>query len=104
MVVDDVYAEHPGSRKKFGKPRGPFTGAAACIEYLGIGWECKATYQVDLLGPNCPGLCIQVSHHGLVGHLLGLRVEICHCVVHYPGYLSSHPTEINRLLVIFLTD
>ena len=88
MVVHDVYAEHLDSRKKFGQPRGPFTGAAACIEYLSIGWKCIATNQLDLLGPNGPGLCIQASYHGLVGHLLRLRIEICQCVVHYAGYLS----------------
>jgi hypothetical protein len=96
MVVDDVYAEHLGSRKKFGKPGSPFTGAATCIEYPGLGWQCIATNRLGLLGPNCPGLCLQASYHGLVGHLLCLRVEICHRVVHRQRYHVYRPSSTCR--------
>jgi hypothetical protein len=78
MSIDDVDSEHAGPRKKFREPRGDFPCAASCIEDAGLGWERITADEREFLRPNGSRLRVKVSHHGFVGHLLCLRIQIGH--------------------------
>src|SRR5712671_115087 len=76
MGVNDVDSENEGSRKQFREARRDLTRAAASIEYPGFGRERIAANKFNFLRPNGLRLCGQVAHHGLVGHLFCLWIEI----------------------------
>jgi len=76
MLVDDVDTEYVGSRKKLGQTRCTFTGAAAGIENASVDGNPVTLQEKDLLWPDGTSLSIQAAHHGFVGHLPGLRVEV----------------------------
>ena|SRR5208282_2768984 len=78
MFVDDVDAEYLRAGKMLGQSRGGLNGAAAGVEYAKLGRQDVAIEQEPFLGPDGPRLRIQVAHHRLVGHLLGLWVPIGH--------------------------
>ncbi len=78
VIVDDVHAQHPGSRKKLGQPRRPFAGAAAGIENARLVGQSIAANQLHFLRPNRARLRLQAAHHRLVGHLPGLRIQVSH--------------------------
>ena len=81
MLVDDVDSEHARLREKLGEARGSFTGAAAGIEYPWLRRQCIATDERRFLRPDSARLRGEITHHRLIGHLFGLRVEIGHDVV-----------------------
>ncbi len=81
MLVDDVNSEHLSARKEPSQTRGALTCAATGVEDVCLLREQVATNQRDFLRPNRSRLRVQVSHHRLVGHLLGLRIEIGHSVL-----------------------
>src|SRR5581483_2960157 len=62
---------------------GGFAGSATRVKDLRLCRQSVPAKQWRLLRPDRSRLRIQVPHHGFVGHLLGLRVQVCH------GDLSS---------------
>ena len=87
MGIDDVDSEHARAGKKPGQPRRSFARAATGVENMGIPRQRVASQQRNFLRPNGQRLRGQVSHHGLVGHLLGLWIQIGH------DLLQCIPTE-----------
>src|SRR5215471_14189659 len=78
MLIYDVDPEHTGARIELGEPRRPLAGAAASVENAGLLGKQVPAQEFNFLWPDGARLRIQVSHHGFVGHLLRLRVEVCH--------------------------
>src|SRR5215470_12754042 len=94
MLIDDVDPEHTGARIELGEPRRPLAGAAASVENVGLLGKRVPAKQRNFLRPNGAGLRVQVTHHGFVGHLLRLRVEVCHGTLPVSPLLC--PTKIPR--------
>ena len=76
--LDDVDPAYSRLRKQLGESRGNLSCSASRIEDLRFRRKCVAHEQRSLLRPDRAGLRTQVPHHGLVGHLFGLRIEIGH--------------------------
>jgi hypothetical protein len=76
MGVYDVHSENDGSRKKFREARRDLARAATGIQYPSFGRERIAANKFNFLRPNGLRLCGEVTHHGLIGHLFRLWIEI----------------------------
>ena len=87
--IDDVHAEDARPPEKLGQARCGFARAATGIEDPRLGWERVAGEQRDFLRPDGARLCRKVAHHRLVGHLLGLRIEIRH------GFVAGNRTIVS---------
>jgi hypothetical protein len=78
VFVNNVHSEHLCFWKKLSQSRGPLTRSATGVENSRVCRYRIATNEGNFLRPNCSRLRIQSSHHGLVSHLLSLRVEVGH--------------------------
>lgn len=78
VFTNNVHSEHLCLRKKLSQSRGPLTPSATGVENSRVCRYRIATNEVNFLRPSCPRLRILSSHHGLVSHLLSLRVEVGH--------------------------
>src|SRR5712691_1073167 len=78
VLVENVDAEHVRLRKMLGQARGALTSTAARVEDARFRRQIVAIDQPHFLRPDSSRLSLQVAHHRLVGHLLGLRVQIAH--------------------------
>ena len=78
--VENVHAEHLGPGIELRQARGRFTGAATRVEDANLGTEPVAPDEFDFLRPNGARLCVQGPHHRLVGHVLGMWIQVRHGV------------------------
>ena len=92
--LQHVDAGHPRRGVQAGEPRGNLTGAAAEVEDARAVRQAVALEVRALLRPDRFGLGREVAHHGFVGHLPGLRVQ-----VHTPMIIAwgtPKPTSSSR--------
>ena len=97
MMIKNIYSDHLRSWKEFGQPRRHFASAAAGVEYARLGRERVTMKQSYFLRPDCTRLCVQVSDHRFVGHLLGLGVEIGHGILQPADHRHSLDRTSNLL-------
>jgi hypothetical protein len=83
--VQHVHAQHAGARVVRREARGDLAGAAARVQHADVVGERVAPQQLDLLRPDRLGLRREVARHGFVGHMVHVRVQVGHGLLHGMG-------------------
>ena len=76
MCVEDVHPEERRGREGLGEPPGGLAGPAAGVEDARRGRQGVPAQDGQLLRPDRLGLGGEVPHHRLVGHVLGVGVQV----------------------------